>query len=238
MYVVYGVTIICLIIVMMIWIWTQDPIQVISWWNRRLKPECDEQDAHSLNGIPSYHNAWNHSNKTVQQFNHLVHVHRDEILREFQGETQSIWIRYMGEWSAEAIKIPTLKKIASLFPDIPNLGITIFQPGTTLINQSESSQIFHKYHYGLKVENNDIGLKIANFDVKWEQHEGFTWDSTLSHSIWNHTLEPRIIIFADVFRNFSLINSLGSHRIYSMFQYIPEIIQKKTELQEESVLIK
>jgi len=249
MYLLYGSIIVAgLIIASIIWFWTRDSDYIVTWWNHHIKGECDYQDSSSLNGIPSYRNAWDCSNKTISQLHRLINVHHGHILDEINAlfpkssilydKGDPIWVRFAGEWTGLTNQLPTLKQIVSLFPDIPNLQVAIFYPGTTVIEKRDLSRILYKYHYGLQVPKGDVGFKLIDFDVKWEEGEGFVWDGTLPHSIWNHTSEPRIILFADVFREFSMINQLGSKLIYSALQRDSQISQKKAELKEEGIMIK
>jgi len=228
-----------------------------------IKSECDQQDSVSLNGIPSYQDAWTCNNKIVIELNRLIQLNHDDILMEvnsiIENHTNSdvqidssivhkdwlkdeskwrpIWVRFMNEWSKTADNIPTLKRIASLFPEICTLHVSIFYPGTTVIEHRSPSRAFHRYHYGLKVSDADIGLNISGYDVKWKEHEGFLWDDTLPHSAWNHTSQPRIVIFADVFREFSNINAVGSKIIYSLLQRTKHVAHVKTILQREGITI-
>jgi len=233
------IAIIVFIVIIIIWLWYRDSSNLIEWWNRRIKSECDEQDRYSLNGIPSYYSAWDCPNKTAIEFHRLIKLNHEDILEEVmeviknRGEMEEdnnselfkeenkwnpIWVRLMGEWRDEADKLPTLKRIVGLFPDIPIVHISVFYPGITLVENKNKSRSFYKYHYGLKIPYGDIGLKISGFDVKWKEMEGFIWDDTLIHSAWNHTSEPRIVIFADIFRELSPINTIGSKAIYSILK--------------------
>ena len=247
-------------IVIVAWLWYRDPYYLVTWWNRRIKAECDQQDAISLNGIPSYQDAWQCCSKTATELHRLIQLNHDDILAEVEEtikhydgvpagagacssfaeslipETvndidwvqnkwmknedrwQPIWVRFMGDWAGSADKLPTLKRIVSLFPDVTVLHVSIFSPGTTLVQHKSPSRAVHRYHYGLKIPYGDVGLKIGGYDVKWKEKEGFIWDDTLAHSAWNHTSEPRIVIFADIFRDLSTVNSVGSKVIYSLLQ--------------------
>lgn len=214
---------------------------LIDKWNYFIKQDCDKQDIDIINGIPSYHNAWDTKNKTIIQLHKLITINHDLILNEvFKNledlETvdnlnnfdniynsnnignKSIFIRYMNEWSSTSDKIPTLKNIVSLFPDISNVNISIFYPGSIISEQKGSSKIFQKYHYGLHIPYEDVGLKIKGYNVNWINGAGFVWDDTLNHSIWNHTLKPRIVIFADVLRKFPYFKNLGSKYIYRLLK--------------------
>lgn len=266
-YAIYGymlITIIIMIttIVLVIWLWYRDPHQLIVLWNRQIKAECDKQDAYSLNGVPSYHDAWDCPNKTVTEFHRLINLNHDQILSEVLATMQQypatsidetnwpqykwlkaedrwhpIWVRFMGAWAGSAERLPTLKQITSMFPEVTTLHISVFHPGTTLVEYRAPFRAVSRYHYGLQVPDNDVGLKIEGFDVKWKDKEGFIWNDTLPHSAWNHTSKPRIVIFADIFRNLSFVNDTGSKLIYSLLQRSSPVIQIKQQLQQEGVII-
>ena len=234
------------VMVIIVWLWYRDPYYLITWWNRKIKTECDKQDERSLNGIPSYHDAWDCPNKTATELHQLIQLNHDDILFEvheiikdyddnsstellptdnsefkwFKNEDKwnPIWVKFVGEWTKTSDQLPALKRIAALFPDIITLHVSIFNPGNTLIHHRSPSRAVYRYHYGLKIPYGDVGLKIAGYDVKWKEREGFIWDDTLSHSAWNHTSEPRIVIFADILRDLSPINAFGSKIIYSLLQ--------------------
>lgn len=256
------IILIFLFIVVIVWLWYRNPYCLITWWNQRLKLECDVQDSNPLNGIPSYHDACNCKNKTVNDFNRLIYLNHDNILSEVletmksydglpmteidnvqkswlknENRWRPIWVRFMGEWAGSSVRLPTLKNIVSLFPDITILHVSIFYPGTTLVEHKGPSRVVHRYHYGLKIPEGDVGLKISGFDVKWKEKEGFIWDDTLPHSAWNHTSEPRIVIFADIFRELSTINSLGSRLIYFLLQKTKHVSNIKSKLQHEGIVI-
>jgi len=249
-------------IIIVTWLWYQDPYYVVTWWNRRIKGECDQQDALPLNGIPSYQDAWECCSRTATELHRLIQLNHDDILAEVEETMEHydgapmndidsvqrkwmknedrwrpIWVRFMGDWAGSADRLPTLKRIVSLFPDITILHVSIFYPGTTLVQHRGPSRAVHRYHYGLKIPYGDVGLKIAGYDVKWKEKEGFIWDDTLPHSAWNHTSQPRIVIFADIFRELSTVNSTGSRVIYSMLQQTKHVAHIKARLQQEGVVV-
>ncbi len=208
---------------------------IISLCNQFIKSECDQQDMISLNGIPSYHNVWDSSNKSAIELHRMIYINHDEILAEVTELLESnydklseglnnedgwnpIWIKFLNTYSTISQKLPKLKSISELFPEVITFYISIFHPGNILVERKGTLRIAHRYHYGLKIPENDVGLKISGFNVKWEEKEGFVWDDTLSHSAWNHGIKPRIVIFAHVLRDLSFINKLGSNVIYSLLQ--------------------
>ena len=215
--------IVCIIFICMVitvgliaWLWNNHPYYVMGWWNRHIKSECDAQDATPLNGIPSYKNAWDSENSSVHDFHRLIFINHEDILHEVKAvlddpknqlnlpsshwaesdeSWQPLWVRCMGKWTPTSKLLPTLSHIASLFPDIPGIYVSIFQPGHTVVENKGLSRATQRYHYGLQVPTDDVGLNIGGYDVKWKEREGFVWDNTIPHSAWNHTTEPRIVIF-------------------------------------------
>jgi len=170
-----------------------------------MKSPIEESD--TFNGIPSYYNAWDSNNKTIINLNRLITLNHNLILEEVLNIYKSydtsdekidhILLKYMGKLLNTSEKIPTLRNIISLFPDITLVKISFFYPGSILPEFSADNKNTKKYHYGLLIPNNDIGFKIKGYNVNWIEREGFIWDDKLVHSTWNNTLKPRIVIFAD-----------------------------------------
>lgn len=230
-----------------VWVYFTDPYILLSWWNQSIYFECKKQDEECLNGITSFQNAWESSNPTIGKLNSLISLNHHEILTEVeeylstisiediksfnydlairsedwiknQEKWTPIWIRYMGHWTSSSNNIPSLKKIASLFPEIVNIFISNFQPGDAIINDKSLSRAVHRYHYGLKIPLPEKSLQISDFIIPWQEKEGFVWDNTIQHSSWNHTTQPRLIIVADVLRSFSPTKDFGTKVIYSVLQ--------------------
>lgn len=213
------IAIILLCILLSIWLWFYNNKLLLTWWNNYITHQCSQQDLLSFNGIPSYHNALDTDNKCIRELHTLIHLYNNDILAEVntildKDNVSNILIRTMGRWSETADLCPILKDIVSLFPEVLQLQILISHPGTVSIDLQGQYKMLQSYHYGLKVSPNDIGLKIDGFDVKWEENTGFVWDATLPHSMWNHTNETRIVILAEVLRDLTLLNNLGSMLIF------------------------
>jgi beta-hydroxylase len=165
-------------------------------------------------------------------------VDLDEVQRgAFGDETRwkPIWVRFLGDWAGTADRLPTLKKIVAELPGVSLLHVSIFYPGTTLSQHRGPARVVHRYHYGLKIPEGDVGLNIDGHEVHWHEREGFVWDDTLPHSAWNHTDSPRIVIFADVFREFSPLTALGSNLMYSLVQRTKHVKEIKQRLAQEGI---
>lgn len=164
-------------------------ITLLCFWRKK------DEHSNDNNGITSYLEIDQHYNQDIVRLHQLLLIYHDKILEEV--------ISVLDETPEKLTKLslqqlPTLHNIYNLFSNIDSIYISIFYPGTIVINNDSKSKLTRRYCYGLKVEENDVGLKIANLDVKWSHKLGFTWNSNISHSIWNHTFQPRIIIMADI----------------------------------------
>jgi hypothetical protein len=201
-------------------------VYLIKYWSLYINNECDNQDINNINGIPSYHNAWDSNNITINQLHKLILLNHDLIydqlndtLEKYEFEAiNDIYIRFSDKWTDNSDKIPILKDIASLFPNITNLYISIINPGDIIINNIGVSRIYQKYQYGLQIPYSDIGLNIKGYDINFIEKNGFVWDNTLPNTTWNHTLTPRILIVADVIRNFSFLNRIGAKFIHKLYK--------------------
>ena len=240
------------------------PYLIAHKWNEIIKNDCDKQDSDTINKIPSYYNANNSNNDTITKLHNLININHDLILQEvletlktYKGYPHSniddvqkllfdvnnknnwkcIWIRFLNQWVNTSDKIPTLKNIVSLFPNITLINISIFNPGTILPEHTGITRSVQRYHYGLKIPKGDVGLKIDGHLVNWVEKEGFVWDDTIKHSAWNNTNEPRIIIFADVLRELPYIKTLGSKIVYNMIRKTKHTIEIKKKLDAEGIII-
>ncbi len=267
MYLLCYVVIIVIIIVLIIIasfmsLYYKDPYSVIKWWNNRIKEECDEMDKSVLTSIPSYHDSSNCPNSTARNLNHMIQLNHDtivtevtELMEHYSGLPMSdldnaqnkwlagddkwriIWVKFMGDWAGSANALPTLKNIASMFPDITVLNISILYPGAMLFPHQGPSRAVQRYHYGLRVPDGDVALKLDGHEVKWQEGEGFLWDDTLTHSAWNNTDEPRIIIFADIMRELSPINAFGSRLLYEIMQRTKHVSDITERLKREGIVV-
>lgn len=242
-----------------VWLWYRNPPNLLEWWNLRIRDECDAQDLNPLNGIPSYYDAAECGNPSATSLHNLIALNHDDIIAEVReairlhngitledidvpwldihDTSNRIWIKFMGEWSGAADRMPTLKRIASLFPDVPTLYISLFEPGLSIINHRGPSRATKRYEYGLEIADDDVGLNIAGYDVKWQQRGGFIWDDTLPHSVWNHTRATRVTISAHVMRNLSTINNIGTHMVYRRVKKNPHVLDVQRRLHYEGVVV-
>lgn len=246
------------LILMLVWLWLQPPAYIINWWNQRIKSQCDIQDSESMNGIPSYIDAWNSKNTHVVSLHQLITLNHEAILAEVESllqhhsgdvldinldqdtwcKTKSrwrpIWIKFMGDLTSAASSLPTLYAILQEAKHVPNLYISIFYPGMTVVESKSNDRSLLHYQYGLKIPYADIGLKINGFDAKWIERAGQVWDNTLPHSAWNHTDQPRIVIFADVYRQLNALDNVGTTLIHHLLKSTSEANNFKTLLQHSS----
>ena len=193
-----------ILIIAIFWLWFFRKSVIISWWNRMILSECNNQDKSCINGITSFKNIWDTDHLSVKQLHSMLLLNREQILKEID-DNKSVDINIL----------PTIKEISKLFPDM-KIYLKHYYPGDTIAEQNDISKIYYRYHFGIRVPSNDIGLRIDGYDVKWEENEGYVWDNTLRYSIWNDSAEPRTILFADVKRELTGWRKYGSYIIQSL----------------------
>lgn len=216
-----------------------DPDVLLPWWNEHLRSICLSEDRYSYNGIPSYQDAWNCTNSTIRTLHSMISLNHNDILAELNlyfdtlecyehdGQWSKFIIKDHDTWNLNIDKLPILKKIITLCPDVRNLSIALCNPGSSVINQRERYKYLQRYYYGLWIphQNNNDGFAICGREIGWNEGSGFMCDPTRTHSMWNHSADIRIIIIADVFRNLGPMN-------YFLTRIIDNLVNVKYQLQQ------
>lgn len=88
----------------------------------------------------------------------------------------------------------------------------------------------------MKTVENDIGLKINGFDIKWYEKEGIIWNPSNRYSVWNHTNSTRIMICFDIFKELSFVNNIISKKIYYGNRYVKNVNKILNQLEYEEII--
>lgn len=184
--------------------------------------------------VVSHFDAWSAPTRWVPEFHRLVAMYHREIRAEVESEVKNIgrnlssdavaphplleeekkwnplWVKFLGRYGSG---VPTLRAISSMFPEVHSLYVSVFYPGTMVADHNGISRSLHRYHYGLRVPEGEAGIEIGGKRIRWKEKEGFVWDPTVTHSAWNRTEEPCILIVADIERDLKWQN-LGTHFVY------------------------
>lgn len=142
-----------------------------------------------------------------------------------------LWVKRTGELGA---RLPTLRAIASMYPEVRNLHVAIFHPGMTVTENVGFSRGVLRYHYGLKVPQGDAGLDIDEGSVHWQEREGFVWDGTRGHSAWNRGDAPCAIIMADIDRDLGWLTT-GTRFLYWIVSKKIGPTDRTQEMQRETL---
>lgn len=186
-----------------------------------------------MNGVKTLTLASDSINNDICRFENLVQHEIENIEHEISKikfteplkkdlKYRVIAIKNFKKWVDGPCKVPTLKKIALPYSNLVNLSVLICMPGMCVIEMSDKNKNYIRYHHVVDCPEFDRGLNIDGYDVIWEKNSGYTWDSTLRHSIWNYSNKKRIIIMADIEKNDSFIDKTiskiqyGSHFIKNL----------------------
>jgi hypothetical protein len=147
----------------------------------------------------------------------------------------AIWIYFFGEAAGTAHQLPTIKKIAEEMKDeITMMYFSLIWPGSNVLPHTGPSMGVWKYHYGIQIPEtdnliNEVRLVLEDGICTWEEKQGFIFDDTLTHSVENNSQEMRMILLADVVRDFPgkwrQLN-IDFHKYLRELEHI-KILQKK-----------
>jgi aspartyl/asparaginyl beta-hydroxylase (cupin superfamily) len=151
--------------------------------------------------------------ETLEVLNNHVYVELDspEYLN-IDNAWKPIWLKFMGEYTKIIDSLPNLKRIISLFPNIIGAYISVLAPGTVIVDHKADPWI-KRYQYGLQVVDNDVGLKIGDAELSWNNQKGYLWSGTKEYYVWNNTSANRIVLVIDMCEELTpkIINWLHGH---------------------------
>jgi aspartyl/asparaginyl beta-hydroxylase (cupin superfamily) len=163
----------------------------------------------------------------------------DQVQRDFLKGSKKwscLWIKFIDTYAGTSDLLPTLKRIVkSLEDDIILLHVSILWPGGSLPLHRGVSKSVWRYHYGISIPTGDIGLEVEGKIIRWKEKEGFLWDDTLEHRVWNNTDQARLIIFADIQRNMTDSQRFKSIQIHKKIQDSEWIKEIQDKLKKEGI---
>lgn len=207
-------------------------------WNKAIAIYCDEQNEndHVSKYIPSLQSAWICQNESVRQTHiNIVLLHEEinnkineyfrvmeECVEDTSGFTSRGGTRYLPFISNGNINsLANNFNLAKLKTDAFNLGLLVIEPGATGSWQEHTSRGVYRYHYGLKTpKKGEYGLYIKDnpiHRIKWKERQGFIWDPSLTHSVFNQTDEICFILVADIPRHLPVLYSMVNTIIHTYF---------------------
>lgn len=154
----------------------------------------------------------------------------------------NIWVTFLDTWAATAPLLPTLRNItAEVIDELFLMRISIFWPGTEVAPHHGILAGVLRYQYGLIVPDGDMGLTLYNdeddpsnrFDYRWHEEEGIVWDDTIEHSAYNFASEPRILVFADVYRELPEPLDTLNKAVHKHFSTLPYVQQTAAKIASE-----
>lgn len=236
-----AVVLIVLVVIIVVW-WSsiQNPYSLMNWWNSVIDNECTIQDSVMSMNTPQVYPAEEFPQSNIRDLDREIKVNHDAILKEaisymndnggvamidmdnvqsqFIGQRgwRPLWVKFVNGWAAGSDRLPTLKRIVEKIPGITLLHVSVMHPGTELAYHNGISRSVYRYHYGLSIPEGDLGMKIYDDYIRWENRKGFVWDDTRPHTSWNKSDTPRLIIFADIKRDLGRFYNIGTNIIFWM----------------------
>lgn len=244
MLIIIGIVLIIVVLIILIVLYYKfvslDGYEITKEWNNYIREERNKQ-----NRKYNMSNPENNPNKEIRNFDRDIKLNHDKILYEVQklmttyqglpmaeldqtqktfleGKTQwsPIWVKFFGSYSGVAHKLPTLKAITEKYSSLLSLlHVSVFKPGTYLKPHTGISMGVWRYHYGLDIPSEgNLGMVINGEKYKWKNGESILWDDTLVHSSWNYSDKVRLVIFADIYRDFSGYKNILNRYVHKKLQ--------------------
>lgn len=82
---------------------------------------------------------------------------------------------------------------------VENCGFSIMTPGCEIKPHNGYTNKVLRCHLGLTVPEN-CGIKVGNAIGSWKEKEVLIFDDTQTHSAWNRSDKPRIILLTDLIK--------------------------------------
>jgi len=135
---------------------------------------------------------------------------------------KTIWLRYFGESVPRKIS-PELSQIVN-HPIVYNASLSILEPGAEIPLHVGQCRALVKFHIPIYIPQGDVGMLYSGDKFYWTSPMIF--DDTISHSVWNHTKERRIIILMDIIRPMGIPWDLINHRILRLAWWDPVVSER------------
>jgi aspartyl/asparaginyl beta-hydroxylase (cupin superfamily) len=99
-------------------------------------------------------------------------------------------------------QFPVLADRLAAIPHLISAGISVLEPGASLLPHNGSTNAVMRVHFPLKVPGRypDCGMDIEGHEVSWEEGKVFMFCDMKIHRVQNLTRERRYILLMDVMR--------------------------------------
>lgn len=95
---------------------------------------------------------------------------------------------------------PTLTSLLEERPYIVSCVLSILDGKTRIPEHVGYSKHVLRYMLPLDVPKGDVRLCVNGETIRWIEGKSVLWDDTFPHMVFNHTSEPRAVLYMDVLR--------------------------------------
>jgi len=120
-----------------------------------------------------------------------------------EGQWKVFVLKWYGKTLENAKRqCPKTVEMIEQCTDLHIAMISILEPGKYIPPHKGPFTGCLRYHLGLKIPNDreNCYIEVNNEKFTWGEGEGLIFDDTYTHSVYNNTDEPRIILFVDIER--------------------------------------
>lgn len=95
---------------------------------------------------------------------------------------------------------PTLTALLEDHPYIVSCVLSVLDGRTRIPEHVGYSKYVMRYMLPLEVPKGDVRLCVNGDTLRWTEGKSVLWDDTFPHMVFNHTDEPRAVLYMDVLR--------------------------------------
>ncbi len=111
--------------------------------------------------------------------------------------------RTYSDWAQEnCAKCPETTRLLKTIPGLQTAFFSIFEAGKHLPEHRGAYKGVLRYHLGLLVPEPaaQCAIRVGQDTRSWEEGKSMVFDDSHPHEAWNHTDQPRVVLFLDFVR--------------------------------------
>ena len=147
---------------------------------------------------------------------------REAIART--GRWDVVFLHGGARRNAEALDaLPTLARIVDTSPEVMRnphgaCYLSRLAPRAMVAPHRGPTNLRARCHLPISVPSGDVGLSVEGVRLAWRQGTGLVFSDRLTHQVWNHTSEERIVLVVDLWH--PDLTDVEVARLGGLFEYV------------------
>jgi len=119
-----------------------------------------------------------------------------------------------GKWETVSLKVwgislqhnqsffPSLTNWLNEFQNVLSISFNVLAPQSTILPHYGDTNGIYRVHFGLEIPEGlpNCGIKVGTITKPWTENEFVAFNDSYTHSVWNNTDLPRLIMVIDILK--------------------------------------